>query len=472
LEVREELITADMVRFSSASKRFSPNTLTVDLRKLSLVDQSETLASSDDDSSTYEEQRQEIDSEDEMKNPRNIIHKNSDLSQHDTPDRHWADFSGNHAIDDNDHSAVGSAGRYNQYNQNEPGYISDEYIHEIIDESSSENRDADDVNDKNNNCIRDDISDDFDDHIGGIRDDVDDHIDGIRDDVDDHIGGIRDDIWDDVCDDPLSYKASPNHQSDLGKKTLTFQDTDTIIAHKNHQTVNNDDAKTESKSSPTLNEESNLKISEERLFNIPSNSTTPSSPRQDYGKTADEEESTREEYNPKRPNIDEPRHNSSAKPLPGHPTTPLLNKSTPDQDSVHVKDIWKALVDGGYDISRDEVSKYKVNSTKPRIKSAPARRRSSQSANSFARDAPTRARSAVNRDGEVRARKECFAELNEVGDSHSTAKNPKFVAFVQKHASETKVGNGSSKATLLTNSLRIAQNETLSSCRSSKVRNL
>ena len=81
--------------------------------------------------------------------------------------------------------------------------------------------------------------------------------------------------------------------------------------------------------------------------------------------------------------------------------TPIKTSFKPskDVDNIQVKDIWKALVDSGYDISREEVSKYKVNTTKSpaRIKSAPARWRSSQT-NCFSKNIP-RSRSAYGGKG-------------------------------------------------------------------------
>ena len=51
-------------------------------------------------------------------------------------------------------------------------------------------------------------------------------------------------------------------------------------------------------------------------------------------------------------------------------------KRKSDEDSVHVRDICKAFVDGGYDVFRKEISKYKVELTDSRQKSAPSKRNS------------------------------------------------------------------------------------------------
>ena len=441
MEVREEVISPDIARFSSATKRISKNTLTIDLmRRLSLVDQSETITS--DDSITYHERRQENDLQNKMKNPKRILiyRKNSDLGEHDSSknmsDRHWPDFSHSHTIDDDDQDiedmidhAVHSASRpldYHRYNQDING---SDYIHYFRDDSSVK-RQEDAVNDH-----------------GDVSDKVD--------------NDISDDIGNDIGDDLVS---TLNHQSNHGEITFNesneifgrFQDAN-IIGNRNHKTVHNTYIKrnpTNSENSLALNEESNPKISEER-FSKPeemmcseilssSRNSTILSPKAAISgqccKTSDDNERLNEERSLKHSNINGPQKDPTVRPLSdsSNSNTPSLNQNSPDQDSIQVKDIWKALVDGGYDISRDEVSKYKVNSTKPRIRSAPARRRSSQNTTAFARDVPTRAKSAINRDGRDRSKKECFADLNEEDDSESTMKNPKVGAFMQD-ASETKV---------------------------------
>ena len=466
MEVREELVTPDIARFSSASKRISQtNTLTIDLRKLSLADPSETLAS--DNSEICEERREETDSEDEIENPKNsIIYENSDHRLHDNhmSERHWSDYSHNNTIDDYDqdiegiidHAAVCSSNRQPDFNQNKSDNMSDDCIHDI----------------------RDNLSDycDYIDHENVDNRDVNETDDEyIRDDIEDHSGDIWDDVCDDIGDEPVSNKTNLNRKLHEGEKRFNesnnISQDKNIFANTNHKTVSNDYTRsdpTESKDSLTLNEETNptthdeknSKPEEIRYSQLPTSSCnftapSPTIPGEDWKTTMEntydenKNENSYKERDLKRSNPgsdgDELRHNSDARPFadPGTSTAPLLIKPTPDQDSIHVKDIWKALVDGGYAISRDEVSKYKVNSRKPRIKSAPARRRSSQSTNTLARDVPTRARSAINRDGEGRLRKECFTELNETNDSQSTTKNPKVLGFVQEDRSEVKVGKKS-----------------------------
>ena len=59
---------------------------------------------------------------------------------------------------------------------------------------------------------------------------------------------------------------------------------------------------------------------------------------------------------------------------------PHTTLSKPELESIQVKDIWKALTDSGFDISRGEVSRYKVNTANAprRTKSAPVKQRNSQ----------------------------------------------------------------------------------------------
>ena len=427
-EVREEMITPDIARFSSATKHISQNTLTVDLRKLSLADQSETMAS--ENSMVCEERRRETGSQGEMKNPKSILIycKNSDLSQHDndknTDNRHWY-FSYNHTIDDNDQDiehiiehAVDSTSRQLDYNRNNQKIDGTDYLHDIRDGSSVKHQgDA------------------------GYYDYIDD--DNINHDY----------IGDDIGDDLVSDKATLNQRSYRGVKTLNEEGNGIFEGFQDTNIIGNNSGE----NSLTLNEESNPEIPEEKFSNPEQvtcserltgsrNSNTlspkPTIPCRDC-KTTEENESVHQESNLRHSNIDELRQNLGVRPPSNssNSTANSLNQSIPDQDSIQVKDIWKALVDGGYDISREDVSKYKVNSTKPRIMSAPARRRCSQNVNTFARDVPTRAKSAMNGNDEEKSKKKCFADLNGEDESETTMKNPKVVAFLQEHASGTKVQN-------------------------------
>ena len=394
-EIREEVITPDIARFSSAVKRNSQNTLTVDLRKLSLADQTETLTS--DDSTMFGE-CQENEPDCFVKNEKGalIYHKNSDLSEFEysknNDNRYGSDFSRNPAIDDEN---------INDVDNDQDNYRLNYNRH---------NQDTDIT----------DHTDDFRD-CGSVKHQVKlDHLDSIDDTI-----VSNDDINDGIAD----------YDDDLVPDEEKTIDDENALANENlyeTELLSDKIGKSRSDDRSKINYECN-----QEDFNDKEDLESyyiPSIPERDKKTCTENEESDL-----KHENIQEPRQNLDGnKPLPdsGDLTTPLLKQGSPDQDSIQVKDIWKALVDGGYEISREEVSKYKVHSTKPRIKSAPARRRSPRCVR---KDVPIRARSAIQRDGG--SRKEYLEDFDAETHVGQTEMNSKVGSFMQtRTGSENTVG--------------------------------
>lgn len=387
-EVREEVVTPDIARFSSATKQISQPTLTVDLRKLSLADQTETS-----ENSITREEPQKNRLQGAMKIPKRflIYRKNIDSNQMDknTDDKHEPDFSDKHGTD-HDHNdeetdnlvinAVGSTNfrpNYNQYYRcgiNETEYINDD------------NPEYPDYCDHIDNASID----------GNV--DVDDHLFTEKTDINQQLN-LRKLLVNGVLkgfeDDGKNDKAFNN------EKILTEESTP-----KPHQKLTEN---VKSSHNPTV-------FLRERTF-----------PTKNF-KISDENKSVYRELILKYSSNEE-KSLLDSKPVECSKGD-IDEKSSTDQDSVQVKYIWKALVDGGYDISREEISKYKVNTKKSRIKSAPAFRRCSQTANVFTPNVPSRPKSAVNQVEQDRSRKACLPDRED--DSTSKINSLKVGSFTQE----------------------------------------
>ena len=365
LGIREEVVSPDIVRFSSATKSISPNTLTVDLRKLSLVDQSETS----NNSFIFEEQQ----TADFVKNQKRIIF-NKNIESDNACEDSWTEST------DSDH------------------HIGDD--NQGIDDSF----DCDLKVDYNSGTC---------DSHGTRR--ANDYRDCIHTVVNNDSYSWNN-IDDDICRPFTSYEIDKESipkaiSEEKYVKSLAWkmdENFDHATSAKNNSKIDRR-AEIENDTFPKLSEVNQVIADKNTLgkANTDCSHSTSLICDEPYTPEHDSEQKTE----------DHQRQNAGSKPLmnSGVSTTPSVNQSSPDQDSIQVKDIWKALNDGGYDISREEVSKYKVNTTKPaRIRSAPARRISSQAlTNVLVKDVPTRAKSAISEDRarRDRERKERFDDL-------------------------------------------------------------
>ena len=390
------MVTPDITRFSSAVKQNSQNTLMVDMRKLSLADQTETTTS--DDGIMFGE-RQENDAVSFVKNKKRslIYHRDSDLSEfeYSKNNRNRSDYLPNHDISDDENI--------------------DDVHSDHVDHLTSHRFDH---NRYNQDMDVADYSDGFRDCRSGKHQVEADQLDFI-DDVIVSNNNIRDSIADNDGD-----LVSDDETSDDAQKVLedeNIYETEQVPKDK-EKNIDRSKINYESGQGDFINDKEDL-----------GSYRKPSTPERNE-KTRIKNETEESDLNHR--NIEEPQHNLGVGPLPESSdlTTPSQKHGSPDQDSIQVKDIWKALVDGGYDISREEVSKYKVNSTKRRIKSAPARRRSPRNVRG---DYPMRARSAVNRDDGCK--KECLEDAET--DAGQAQLNPKLGGFMQaRAASENRVG--------------------------------
>ena len=391
------MVTPDITRFSSAIKQNSQNTLMVDMRKLSFADQTETTTS--DDGIMFGE-RQENDAVSFVKNKKRalIYHRDSDLSEFE----------------------------YSKNNHNRSDYSPN---HDISDDEN----------------IDDDVHSDHVDHLTSHRFDHNRYNQDM--DVADYSDGFRD------CRS-VKHQVEPDQLDFIGDVIVSNNDTRDGIADNDGDLVSDDET---SDDAQKVLEDENIYETEQALKdkekNIDRSKINYDSSQGDFINDKEDLGSYRKPSTPERNektgiknetgesdlnhgNIEEPRQNLGVGPLPDPSdlTTPSQKQGSPDQDSIQVKDIWKALVDGGYDISREEVSKYKVNSTKRRVKSAPARRRSPRSVR---RDHAMRARSAVNKDDGCK--KECLEDAET--DAGQAQLNPKVGGFMQaRAASENRVG--------------------------------
>ncbi|XP_028394644.1 uncharacterized protein LOC114518835 isoform X2 [Dendronephthya gigantea] len=400
LGVRDEVVSPDIIRFSSATKIISPSTLTVDLRKLSLVDQSETASNI---SVIYGEQQ----TEDLVKNPKRIIF-NRNFESNDDGDDSWTKTTDSenkifdHHIDDDDQG---------------------------IDDFFDCNHKID------YNCGTCDID--------GILQ-ANDYRDCIHTVVNDDS-----DSCDDIDDDRTLHNMNCNETHKTDKEIYSFREEEesipkTISEEKftksyawqinesfDHTISGKNDSKIDRRLE--IRNDSFPKLSEVHQ-GIADDNALEETNTEAAVLTCDKPPTTDQDSEQK--TKDHERQNACGKPFlnSGVSTTPSGNQSSPDQDSVQVKDIWKALNDGGFDISREEVSKYKVNTTRPRIKSAPARRMSSQTTNSLFKDVPTRVKSAISRQRTLRekVKTECLEDLS--GDD-----SPSVSGFSQDEPGEGKL---------------------------------
>ena len=390
LEVHEEVITPEITRFFASTKHTSPNTLTEDMRKLSLADQSDIIAL--EECFTYDEQQEVGPGDFLRKVPKSnlIYHKGGQLSRHQNSkshDQYWANNLCNRTIDDdefvnekinqncNDDDHLTSGGQYVQdvsQNDNIDGSCDDLSVnHEVKFDYGNFN--DDDVIDSNNDVI------DNNDDITNITDYID-------------------------IDHKKSEKSAAIYQAvakQMKNTTSIKGNSDSCITaqHANESNTKTDDAESclDDFKKP---EQNNNKLETLELD----------------GKTTNKFQAGYRECDLEHSNVDEETQCVSVS--SDSSTSLSVNRHGPDHDSIQVKDIWKALVDGGYDISREEISKYKVNSKKTRIWSAPARRISSHHTN--IRDVPTRAKSAVSRVKETMSKNEGLRSLQGNADGAQT----------------------------------------------------